>query len=443
MRNRAFADRRPRSWCLLRWRFLGLAVLLGTATFGFAQDQSEECGNDYGLIPDPTSLRLILQAHSQWLADPDTGARAELCRMNLAGVELEAADLRRVKLEEADLRGAKLRGANLEKAHLHEANLAGADLTETNLTDTVMRKTNLDQADFSRADLAGASLRKSSASGARFVGANLSEANLTKVNFTRASLVGANLQGAKMRKAVLELADIRQANLDGAKLRQADFTRANLVGSSFVDADFGGAVLVGTNVDAAQLAAAQGLTEEQLEGIVQMSGNAFAALNAASEEASEPEVGVVGGADEPEVEAASVDEPEVEIASVDDSDVDEPEVAVASGTESEVEVASVGQPAEETEVAPAIVDGAYVVQLGSFRVEETAYNVWREVKAKHESLFAPYSARVVSVDLGVENGKWHRLQVGPLPSRQAAATLCANYQKARADAPCIPVTAGS
>ena len=429
MRNRDFTDKRPRRWCLLWWRFFGLAVLLGCAAHGFTQDQTEDCTNEYGLSPDPTSLRLILQAHHQWLVDPDTGARGELCRMSLTGVELQGADLRRVKLEEAELSGANLRRANLERAHMHGANLAGADLSESNLTDTVMRKTTLDEADFSGAVLTGANLRKSSASGARFVEANLIETNLTKTNLAGASFIGANMRRAKLRKAVLEMADLREVNLDEAKLRQADLTRANLVGSSFVDADFKGAVLLGANVDTAELADAQGLTEEQLEGTMQMSGNVFAAQNNASEEDSEPEVEVVGDVVEAEAEVLNVEAPEVGVA-----DEEEPEIAVAG----------VDQAAEEVAVAaPEIVDGAFVVQLGSFRIEETAHKVWREVKSKHERLFAPYKARVVSVDLGAESGKWHRLQVGPLPSRQAAVALCADYQKARADAPCIPVISGS
>ena len=381
--------------------FLSLILSLGLGSQSAAQGSAEEYGNDYGIKPDSVALRIIIQAHVRWLEDADSGTRAELCRMDLRGVVLEGADLRKAKLEEADLSGARLSGANLRNAHMHRTNLAGADLTNADLRAAVMRKTNLDGADLSGANLEDANLRKSTAIGARLVGTKLPDSNLSKVDFSRASLINADLNGALLRKSIFRQADLRNANADRAKLRQADLSGANLVGASFLETDFSGAVLTGANVDHAQLGAAQGITSEQLASTVQMSGNVFAEQNA-----SEPEVEVVG------VTA-------------------EPEVVVVGG-------AAKAETAAETAM---LIDGAFAVQLRSFRVEATAHNVWRELQNAHPGLFDGYSARIVSVALA--SGNWHRLQIGPLASKRASSELCTQYHKSRAEAPCIPVIAGS
>lgn len=71
---------------------------------------------------DQEKLNEIIENHVKWLQD-EGGKRA-----NLAGADLEGADLRRANLE-----GAKLYGANLEGADLYGANLKGADLEGVNL----------------------------------------------------------------------------------------------------------------------------------------------------------------------------------------------------------------------------------------------------------------------------------------------------------------------
>lgn len=91
---------------------------------------------------------------------------------NLAGVDLEKADLRGVDLSNANLVRADLEKANLSGANLSGANLSGADLEEANLS--------------------GANLR-----GANFTGADLEDAI-----FTGADVTGANFTGAKLKGAI-------------------------------------------------------------------------------------------------------------------------------------------------------------------------------------------------------------------------------------------------
>ena len=63
-------------------------------------------------------LKEIVRLHGLWLADPDTGSRANLREAYLSGATLTGANLT----------GASLGGANLSGASLREANLTGATL---------------------------------------------------------------------------------------------------------------------------------------------------------------------------------------------------------------------------------------------------------------------------------------------------------------------------
>lgn len=65
-------------------------------------------------------------------------AGADLNDANLQGANLIYADLRGASLRQADLRGANLYRANLKGADLSGADLTGANLTEANLQDTVL-----------------------------------------------------------------------------------------------------------------------------------------------------------------------------------------------------------------------------------------------------------------------------------------------------------------
>src|SRR5229473_3553519 len=74
------------------------------------------------------------------------GSRPSLCKADLRGANLPAANL-----GGADLRGANLPGANLGEADLREANFSG-----TNLTDADLGRANLANVNLSAANLANA-----------------------------------------------------------------------------------------------------------------------------------------------------------------------------------------------------------------------------------------------------------------------------------------------
>ena len=103
---------------------------------------------------------------------PDLSA-ANLAGANLDRAQLSGADLSLADLRLADLNAAKLGGANLTLADLHAAKLGGADLSKANL-----RMANLSLAELGEANLSGAKLGS----------ANLHQANLRETDFSEAIL---------------------------------------------------------------------------------------------------------------------------------------------------------------------------------------------------------------------------------------------------------------
>lgn len=103
---------------------------------------------------------------------------------------------------------------------------------------------NLDAASLSRATLTDAV----DFTGASFIFADLQDANLIgvcleKAEFKSAKLQGARLDGAKLHGAVLDHAKLGEANLSRADLREASFFLSELNGACFSEARLNGADL--------------------------------------------------------------------------------------------------------------------------------------------------------------------------------------------------------
>jgi uncharacterized protein YjbI with pentapeptide repeats len=84
-------------------------------------------------------LAEVLDQHKIWVeSGGESGAKADLCGVNLAkadltGVNLQGAHLHRTNLAGADLSMANLRGATLVRSNLQNANLLGTELRGANL----------------------------------------------------------------------------------------------------------------------------------------------------------------------------------------------------------------------------------------------------------------------------------------------------------------------
>jgi cell division protein FtsN len=73
--------------------------------------------------------------------------------------------------------------------------------------------------------------------------------------------------------------------------------------------------------------------------------------------------------------------------------------------------------------APAMVSGAYVLQIGSYKSDAEAHAAFASLKARNTTLLSGYSANIKQVDLGPK-GTWYRLRVGSFADKDGASTLC-------------------
>ena len=200
-----------------------------------------------------------------------------LAEVNLSAANLSGANLSEVNLSVANLSGANLSGANLSRAKLNVARLSGANVSKanliqaslnvTNLIRTDLRKANLTQAaliraELIRAELSGAMLKEANLSGADLREAALRQAILSRATLSEANLRGAFLtasvlEGANLNKADLNRADLSDSNMREADLRQANLSFANLSGTDLSRANLRWADLSGADLRWANLSDAK------------------------------------------------------------------------------------------------------------------------------------------------------------------------------------------
>ena len=75
----------------------------------------------------------IIEKHSKWIKDSETGERADLRDADLRDASLQSSDLRHTYLQHADLRDVSLQYADLRDVSLQCANLQGANLDFSSL----------------------------------------------------------------------------------------------------------------------------------------------------------------------------------------------------------------------------------------------------------------------------------------------------------------------
>jgi uncharacterized protein YjbI with pentapeptide repeats len=186
----------------------------------------------------------------------------DLSGSNLSGATLTGALIIKSNLSNANLDGAKMTGANVEVNNFSNATMTGANLTGTqfeenelpgvNLTGTTLTNTDLDLTDLSGSVLSGVSSGGVTGTpaglptnwalvGGYLVGAG---ANLAGANLDGADLSGADLAGANLSHASLYGVNLQNANLANANLTDATF------GAGYADLDganFTGTVVTGVN----------------------------------------------------------------------------------------------------------------------------------------------------------------------------------------------------
>jgi uncharacterized protein YjbI with pentapeptide repeats/class 3 adenylate cyclase len=194
------------------------------------------------------------QTWNEWKANAAKQARIldgieltdlKLDNIDLSGVSLQGAVLRRCSLKNArfisaNLSNASLQHSDLSGARFIAATLKGADLSDcrirgANFLTASVRGARLDRVDFRGHDLRSLDLRDTSLAMCNLEGQMLANVDLSSVN-----LQGANLRDACLSGANLTRADLQDANLCGAQLTGAIFRKANLNGADLHSQDLSG-----------------------------------------------------------------------------------------------------------------------------------------------------------------------------------------------------------
>jgi uncharacterized protein YjbI with pentapeptide repeats/CheY-like chemotaxis protein len=141
---------------------------------------------------DELDLPGILDDHRRWLESRAAeGARANLEKLDIAGVDLSGLDLSNANLRAADMSDAVCRGTVLQGADLRGAVMSGAVLREADLTVAKLRHDDMRFADLTAAVFKDADL----------AGARMSGVKIEGTDFTGAIMLYTDLEGADLEKA--------------------------------------------------------------------------------------------------------------------------------------------------------------------------------------------------------------------------------------------------
>lgn len=194
---------------------------------------------------------------SAGLFGPAASASADECRdAPRAGIDWQNCDKRLLMLEDSDLANARL---------------AGADFTTTDLRNSVLTGAKLEKSKLVRAKLAGASAK----------GTNFARVEAYRTDFSAIKANEASFESAELQRSDFQKASLKKANFTKADLGRSDFGDADIGGSRFslsnlARADFRGAKFSGpvdfdraffflTRIEGADLTAATGLSQWQLD----------------------------------------------------------------------------------------------------------------------------------------------------------------------------------
>jgi hypothetical protein len=140
---------------------------LGQSFLGHAHTQNGMTEGRQNLSPPRSEVEAIVDVlrlrNSKYETEEQ---RLNLEKVNLEGMDLSGANLRRARFLGSDLRKAKLYRTHLEDADFSGSRLCGADLTEARLNGTSLLGADLEQAVLIGADLRGALIYATNLTGA-------------------------------------------------------------------------------------------------------------------------------------------------------------------------------------------------------------------------------------------------------------------------------------
>jgi|GEM_PF-6143533 len=130
----------------------------------------------------PQEFQEITSCHKTWLHDKDAGKQMRVIGADMNNVvmrgDMSGVLFREVDLDSANLWKLKLTDADLQKnsfygAYMPEVNLSGSDLTDANFQNAQMDSANLDDTNLTNADFRLAKLNAASFKGANMDGVKL------------------------------------------------------------------------------------------------------------------------------------------------------------------------------------------------------------------------------------------------------------------------------
>jgi uncharacterized protein YjbI with pentapeptide repeats len=240
--------------------------LLGQAEQHLSHGEAALAAFERALARDPNrsaarrgrTTALILLGRTRDLGENSDFTGIIAPRLTLSGRTLAHAAFARGEFQDLDIAGAQVDGADLRHARIDLITGTTARLRQADFRHAVLRGGSLARADLHSANFQWARLEQVSFVGTDLTNANFTAANLQAVDFTGAKLAGADFTGAQLTGCKLTGADLSGQNLSGVALHGADLTDAKLVNADIAVAlaRQGHRVTLSTTDPAAHVAAA-------------------------------------------------------------------------------------------------------------------------------------------------------------------------------------------
>lgn len=199
---------------ILGWNlFITFSLILAIYLYGFF---SENFGQDNKKLIRSNAARLIRKIKARNLLKNDL--EAYIKEMSDKGSQIDIGEKFGHSFKRIDLTGINLSNANLRKTTLKAVLLNFGKLISIDMTDSTIIKAKFEGALLRSALLNRTYIKKTSFKSADLSDSSLINAIITSVNFTGANLSGANLSGAKLINVDLSNVNLNNALLDNAYL---------------------------------------------------------------------------------------------------------------------------------------------------------------------------------------------------------------------------------
>jgi cell division septation protein DedD len=124
---------------------------------------------------------------------------------------------------------------------------------------------------------------------------------------------------------------------------------------------------------------------------------------------------------------------DLEVEKVTESDSPKSEETVSSLIFSIEDLIEEEPPAKKQSPEKQAAKGTVFIQLGSLKSHDLAESEWDRLSKKHKDIFSNLKPMIQKVDLGEEQGIYHRLRTGPFDTSEKAAAACASLKERKVE----------